>query len=79
MNGDRPETPDKKRKITHLTNGNGEIDYGHAWRYFSMGFIDEYGRSRPIIHEGDDWTYLPNKERNVADEQGIPDYKQVDR
>ena len=35
-------------KITPMTNAKGEIDYGHAWRYFQMGFTDEYGNS----HEG---------------------------
>ena len=50
-------------KITPMTNAKGEIDYGHAWRYFQMGFTDEYGNRIPIV----DGTleFLSNKERRV--------------
>ena len=50
-------------KITPMTNAKGEIDYGHAWRYFQMGFTDEYGNRIPI---GDGTLeFLSNKERRV--------------
>ena len=50
-------------KITPMTNAKGEIDYGHAWRYFQMGFTDEYGNSIPIGNGK--WEFLSNKERRV--------------
>lgn len=55
-------------KITPMTNAKGEIDYGHAWRYFQMGFTDEYGNRIPI---GDGTLdFLSNKERRAHwDEQ----------
>lgn len=63
MNSNRPESSEGRKRITHMTNARGEIDYGHAWRYYCMGFTDEYGRSKPICRGGGGWTYLSNKER----------------
>ena len=48
-------------KITPMTNAKGEIDYGHAWRYFQMGFTDEYGNSIPM--EDGEWEIVSNEER----------------
>lgn len=50
-------------KITPMTNANGEIDYGHAHRYFQMGLTDEYGNSIPM---DSDWEVLNNSQRRVT-------------
>ena len=59
-----PENEHKEERlmiITPTTNKHGEIDYGHAWRYYQMGFTDQFGN--PIQHEtkDEDWRVLPNK------------------
>ena len=62
-------------KITPMTNAKGEIDYGHAWRYFQMGFTDEYGNRIPMKDK--EWKFLSNGERRarfepVDEEEGVP-------
>ena len=47
-------------KITPQRNAKGEFDYGHAWRYYQMGFTDIYGNKRALPTDGE-WRVLSIK------------------